>query len=81
MATTLSRASFSGLTQAPINLKLVAIGTYVVGNTIAIGPVGNSPVAISAVITKLLPFNQIRARVTGGAPSSQVLIPKGTAVV
>jgi Concanavalin A-like lectin/glucanases superfamily len=71
--TTLERASFCGQKGSTINLKFNSMTSYAVGTAFNVGP-------ITGVITNVLNYNTVKARVTGGPSSQPLLLPRGTNV-
>lgn len=81
MATTLERATFANQVGAHINLKVLAIGTIAVGNTLTITttPLTGSKIA-TVIVEKLLPFGSLGARVVTTPVSGILLFPLGSGV-
>lgn len=79
MATTLSRASFTNQPIGRVNLKLVAMGTIAVGDTLTVtNPDGS---AITGSVKKFIGSTSIKLGViSSNRPSSFLLLRQGATV-
>jgi hypothetical protein len=80
MATTLERASFANQPGMRVNLKLNAMGTIAVGDTLTVTTLPPYSKVMTCIVRKFLPFGSLKASVLTTAVSGILILPKGSSV-